>query len=125
MKHRAADPATSEFPVRTARPAHQYEVWRPLARLSRAEAVFVVARSHCDPSTVYVTCRPGETSFAVAGRDALYGWQWAIFSATGMKLDDGWEGTLEDAQRVAMEVRRLWAHRCHQRSLCGCVRARG
>lgn len=109
MISRAAAPATSAP-----------QVWRPLATLPLAQAAFVVARSHCAPGTLHVTCVPGETSFAVSGEDDVYGWHWAIFSATGIKLDDGWEETLSDAQRVALEARNLWSHRCGSRRGCGC-----
>lgn len=109
MSTRAAAPATSEVPV-----------WRPLAKLPFAQAAFVVARAQCAPSTLHVTCAPGETSFAVSGEDAVYGWHWAVFSATGIKLDGGWEETRSDAQRVALEARHLWSHRCGRRRGCGC-----
>lgn len=104
-----------------AGPANEGPTWRVLAELPLSQAAFVAARSQCDPSTVYVTCIPGETSFAVAGQDAERGWHWAIFSAFGIRLDYGWEETQNDAQRVAMEVRRLWSHRCEARARCGCA----
>lgn len=110
MSTRAAAPATSD----------EVPVWRPLAKLPLAQAAFVVARSQCAPGTLHVTCVPGETIFAVSGEDTVYGWHWAIYSAMGIKLDDGWEETLPDAQRVALEARHLWSHRCGRRRGCGC-----
>ena len=44
-------------------------------------------------------------------------------SPHGRELDEGWEASLADVQRVAVEAQKLWSHRCEAKKKCRCARS--
>ena len=62
-------------------------------------------------NTLEVTCDPGYCGFALTERRQHDMWRWALVSAEGPVIDEGWEITETDAKRSAVgAMRHLIAH---------------
>ncbi len=115
--HRPAPDAPRERPsrtldARTPRPrALTLETWRPSTALSGPEKAFLTGLQ-LDPDSLEVTCEPGLTNFSIVDSSAD-GFSWAFFDSRGTCCDGGIEPTREAARSAALEVQRLWMHRCH------------
>ena len=84
--------------------------WRTFQELTAAETTFLAQR-RLSSDTLEVTCVAGQTSFSVVNKTNT-GYEWAHLSAIGEYREHGIEPSREQARKAALEVQRLWAHRC-------------
>ena len=87
-------------------------IWRSFRDMpSDSEAAFASSSSMFSLNTLEVTCDPGYCGFALTERRQHDMWRWALVSAEGPVIDDGWEITETDAKRSAVgAMRHLIAH---------------
>ena len=97
-------------------------VWRRFADLTPSEAAVVTACWSGDPTPLHVRCMPGKTVFVVTSPAPLGRFHWAVFSEHGLEVDEGWEASLAEARRVAVEAQVLWSHRCTAKEKCRCAK---
>jgi hypothetical protein len=81
--------------------------WRSFQDLpSDSEAAFASSSSRFSLMTLEVTCDPGYPGFALTERRQHDMWRWALVSAAGPVVDEGWEPTESDAKRSAVGAMR-------------------
>ena len=81
--------------------------WRSFQEISAdAEDEFASSSSLFSLSTLEVTCDPGFSGFALTERKQHDMWRWALVSAEGPVVDEGWEPTESDAKRSAVGAMR-------------------
>jgi hypothetical protein len=71
-----------------------------------AEAACVSSSSMFSLSSLEVTFDPGYSGFALTERKQHDIWRWALVSAAGPTVDEGWEPTESDAKRSAVGAMR-------------------
>ena len=78
-------------------------IWRSFQDIhADAEAVCASSSSMFSLSTLEVTCDSGYPGFALTERRQHDMWRWALVSAAGPLVDEGWEPTELDAKRSAV-----------------------
>jgi hypothetical protein len=83
-------------------------IWHSFPEISTgAEAAFASSSSLFSLATLEVTHDPGFTGFALAERKRQDMWRWALISAEGPVINEGWEPTVSDAKRCAVGAMRL------------------
>lgn len=79
--------------------------WRSFVEIpADAEAAFASSASSFSLTTLEVASVPGSTDFALTERRLPDSWRWAVVSAEGSIVDEGWEPTQEDAKRSAVDA---------------------
>ncbi len=73
---------------------------------SNAEAAFASSSSSFSLATLEVTHDSGFSGFALTERKQHDQWRWALVSAEGPVVDEGWEPTESDAKRTAVGAMR-------------------
>ena len=82
-------------------------VWCSFLDISaNAEAAFASSSSLFSLTTLEVTSDPGFSGFALTERRQHDMWRWALVSAEGPVVDEGWEPTESDAKRSAVGAMR-------------------
>jgi hypothetical protein len=82
-------------------------IWCSFADLhSDAEAAFASSSSSFSLATLEVTYDSGFAGFALTERKQHDMWRWALVSAEGPVVDEGWEPTESDAKRSAVGAMR-------------------
>ncbi|MFY9923105.1 MAG: hypothetical protein ABSF76_10375 [Opitutaceae bacterium] len=84
-------------------------VWRSFSEITAdAEAAFASSSSRFSLTTLEVTSDPGFSGFALTERRQCDMWRWALVSAEGPVVDEGWEPTESDAKKSAVGAMRHW-----------------
>jgi len=86
------------------------ETWRPSTALTGSEIAFLIGLNLV-PESLEVMCEPGLTNFSVVDSSTEF-FSWACFDSRGAYCEGGTEATREAARNAALEVQRLWVHRC-------------
>jgi hypothetical protein len=94
------------------------EPWRNRQALAPAEKAFL-AQHRLTSDTLEVCCRPGETSYSVVDKSRA-GYSWAHFGVDGEYREMGFEDSRPRARAAALELQRLWSHRCVAAGLIPC-----
>jgi hypothetical protein len=82
-------------------------IWCSFADIpSDAEAAFASSSSSFSLSTLEVTHDLGFAGFALTERRQHDQWRWALVSAEGPVVDEGWEPTESDAKKSAVGAMR-------------------
>lgn len=82
-------------------------IWRSFQNIhSDSEAAFASSSSMFSLTSLEVTCDPGYCGFALTERRENGLWRWALVSAEGPVVNEGWELTETDAKRSAVGAMR-------------------
>ncbi len=82
-------------------------IWCSFPDISaNAEAAFASSSSLFSLTTLEVTHDPGFPGFALTEKRQHDMWRWALVSAEGPVVDEGWEPTESDAKRSAVGAMR-------------------
>ena len=87
--------------------------WRSFRDIpADAEAAFAASSSRFSLCTLEVVCDPGFPGFALTEKRHLDVWRWALISAEGPVIDEGWEPTEIDAKKSAVGAMRQAISQC-------------
>jgi hypothetical protein len=82
-------------------------IWCSFLKIhSNVEAAFASSSSSFSLATLEVTHDSGFDGFALTERKQNDMWRWALISAEGQIVDEGWEPTELDAKRSAIGAMR-------------------